>query len=101
MESRLQGGYILPTQQNVLFTVESKLTSSCNSTSASCLPTPAIMIARKAGVSKQAVECYFSDNATEHYSNMDYSKVRLTRQRKNTKGAWHSSYGKNNLDNRL
>ena len=43
-------------------------------------PAPAFMIAKKAGVSKQAVECYFNDDPSVHYSNTDYSKFRLTRQ---------------------
>lgn len=61
-------------------------------------PAPAIIISKRTGVSRKTVECYFSDDLSVHYSGMDYSKTRLSKQ--SNKGTWHSDYGKNYLGNR-
>ena len=64
-------------------------------------PAPAIVIAKKAKVSKQSVESYFSENTSDNYSRVDYSRIRPTKQIKDSRGLWRSSYGKDNLDNRF
>lgn len=55
---------------------------------------PAFMIARNTGVSKRAVEYYFSDDPNKHYSGIEYTNARLTRQPfGSSNGGWHSNYG--------
>ena len=64
-------------------------------------PAPAIVIAKKAKVSKQSVESYFSENGSEYCSRADYSKLSLIKEARDSRGLWRSSYGKDNLDNRF